>query len=68
MKMNFKGLVSLHTLPKTTPLLPLLDSKKFQKRITLLWQFVVSLSYQYLRKIQTTGKSYPVYEFIFTHK
>lgn len=23
MKMNFKGLVSLHTLPKTTPLLPL---------------------------------------------
>ena len=26
MKMNFKGLVSLHTLPKTTPLLPLYEA------------------------------------------
>lgn len=25
MKMNFKGLVDLHTLPKTTPLLPLYE-------------------------------------------
>lgn len=24
--MNFKGLVSLHTLPKTTPLLPLYEA------------------------------------------
>lgn len=26
MKMNFKGLVDLHTLPKTTPLLPLYEA------------------------------------------
>ena len=26
MKMNFKGLVELHTLPKTTPLLPLYEA------------------------------------------
>ncbi|WP_370782165.1 hypothetical protein [[Ruminococcus] lactaris] len=26
MKMNFKGLVNLHTLPKTTPLLPLYEA------------------------------------------
>ncbi len=26
MKMNFKGLVSLHTLPKTRPLLPLYEA------------------------------------------
>lgn len=26
MKMNFKGLVNLHTLPKTAPLLPLYEA------------------------------------------
>lgn len=32
----------------------LLDSKKFYKKITLSWHSMVSLSYPYLRKIQTT--------------